>query len=173
MPVWTIAGKTPRIDATAWIAPDAVIIGDVEIGAHASVWFGSVLRGDMHYIRVGPYTNIQDHCIVHVTKDRFPAVIGAYVTIGHRAIVHACRIGDGCLIGMGAVIMDGAEIGEACLIAAGSVVPPGKKIPPRSLVMGVPGRIVRSLTDAEVAQIRENTMLYVEYAERYRNGLQP
>ena len=168
MPVMEFGGKRPVVPQTAWIAPNAWVIGDVVLGEHASLWFGAVVRGDMHFIRVGDYTNLQDGVIVHVTHEHYPTAIGSYVTAGHRAIIHGCTIEDGCLIGMGATVMDGAVVGRESLVAAGTVVTPGTKIPPRSLVMGIPGRVIRSLTDEEVQRIRENTLLYVEYKDRYR-----
>ncbi|GBC84092.1 Carnitine operon protein CaiE [bacterium HR11] len=167
MPIYSFRGKTPVVDPTAWVAPTATLIGDVVLGPHVSVWFGAVLRADMHFIRVGAYSNLQDNVVVHVTKDLYPTEIGEYVTVGHGAIVHACRVGSRCLIGMGAIVMDGAEVGDESLVAAGALVPPGMRIPPRSLVMGVPARVVRALSDEEVARIHENTLLYVEYKDVY------
>ncbi len=168
MPVIAFTGKRPVVPETTWIAPSAWVIGDVVLGEHVSLWFGAVVRGDMHFIRVGDYTNLQDGVIVHVTHEHYPTTIGSYVTAGHRAIIHGCTIEDGCLIGMGATVMDGAVVGRESLVAAGSVITPGTRIPPRSLVMGVPGRVIRSLTAEEVQRIRENTMLYVEYKDHYR-----
>ncbi len=167
MPVYSLGGKTPVVDPTAWVAPTATLVGDVVLGPHVSVWFGAVLRADMHFIRVGAYTNLQDNVVVHVTKDLYPTEIGEYVTVGHGAVVHACRVGSRCLIGMGAVLLDGAEIGDESLVAAGALVPPGLRVPPRSLVMGVPARVVRTLSDEEVARIQENARVYVEYKDRY------
>jgi len=171
MPIYSFRGKTPVVDPTAWVAPTATLIGDVTLGPHVSVWFGAVLRADMHFIRVGAYTNLQDNVIVHVAQDLYPTEIGEYVTVGHGAIVHACRVGSRCLIGMGAIVLDGAEIGDESLVAAGALVPPGLRVPPRSLVMGVPARVVRSLSDEEVARIYENTMTYVDYKDVYKNSI--
>ena len=165
-------GRLPRIDPTAWIAPGAVVAGDVEIGADSSVWFGSVVRGDVHSIRIGARTNLQDHCVVHVTKDQFPAWIGDGVTVGHRATVHGCTVRDGALIGIAAVVLDGAEVGEEALVAAGALVPPGAKIPARHLARGVPARVARELSDEELRLQRDRALEYVQtarsYAERKR-----
>jgi len=146
------------------------VAGDVTIGPDTSVWFGSVVRGDVHAIRIGARTNLQDHCVVHVTKDRFPAWIGDEVTVGHRATVHGCRVGDGALVGIAAVVLDGAEVGELALVGAGSLVPPGAKIPARHLALGVPARVVRPLRDDELRQQRERALEYVETARAYARG---
>ena len=161
-------GRRPRIAPGAWVAPGAVVAGDVEIGADTSVWFGGVVRGDVAPIRIGARSNLQDHCVVHVTKDRFPAWIGDEVTIGHRATVHGCRVGDGALVGIAAVVLDGAEVGEEALVAAGALVPPGAKVPAGHLVMGVPGRVVRPLDDEERRLQRERAREYVRTARGYR-----
>lgn len=160
-------GQLPRVDPEAWLAPGAVVIGDVEIGSGSSVWFGSVVRGDFHYIRIGERTNLQDQCVVHVTRERFPAVLGDEVTVGHRAVVHGCHVGDGALVGIGAVVLDGAVIGEEALVGAGAVVTPGSKVEPRTLVVGTPARPVRVLRDAEVAEQRERVLGYVRDARSY------
>jgi carbonic anhydrase/acetyltransferase-like protein (isoleucine patch superfamily) len=160
-------GRGPVIDPTAWIAPGAVVAGDVTIGAASSVWFGSVLRGDVHAIRVGARSNLQDHCVVHVTRDRFPTWIGDEVTVGHRATVHGCRVGDGALVGIGAVVLDGAEVGEEALVGAGALVPPGAKIPPRHLARGIPARVVRPLDEEEVRRQRARALEYVATARAY------
>jgi len=157
----------PRIHPEAWLAPGAVVIGDVEIGARSSVWFGTVVRGDVHHIRIGARSNLQDHCVVHVTRGLHPARIGDEVTVGHRATVHGCTVGDGALIGIGAIVLDGAEIGEEALVAAGALVPPGAVVPARRLVVGVPARVVRALRPDEVAGQRERALEYVETARLY------
>jgi carbonic anhydrase/acetyltransferase-like protein (isoleucine patch superfamily) len=144
-----------------------VVIGDVEIGADSSLWFGCVVRGDVHAIRIGARTNLQDHCVVHVTAGRFATAIGNEVTVGHRAVVHGCTVGDGAMIGIGAIVLDGADVGEEAWIAAGSVVSPGMKVPPRALVRGVPGRAVRTLEQDEIDQQRARTLEYVATARRY------
>jgi len=160
-------GLEPRIHPTAWIAPGAAVIGDVEIGPESSVWFGSVVRGDVHRVRIGARTNLQDGCVVHVTRERFPALLGDEVTVGHRAVVHGCRVGDGALIGIGAIVLDGAEIGEEALVAAGALVVPGSAVPARTLVMGAPARPRRSLDAAEVKEQRERALGYVRDAREY------
>jgi carbonic anhydrase/acetyltransferase-like protein (isoleucine patch superfamily) len=161
-------GRRPRIAREVWIAPGAVVAGDVEIGADTSVWFGAVVRGDVAPIRIGARSNLQDHCVVHVTKDRFPAWIGDEVTIGHRATVHGCRIGDGALVGIAAVVLDGAEVGEEALVAAGALVPPGARVPAGHLVMGAPARVVRPLDGDERRCQRERALEYVSTAGGYR-----
>lgn len=161
-------GRWPKLHPGAWVAPGAVVVGDVELGEDASVWYGCVLRGDVHSIRVGPRTNLQDLCVVHVTAGRFGARIGAEVTVGHRAVVHGCTVGDGALIGIGALVLDGAEVGEGALVGAGAVVTPGTRVPPATLVVGTPARPVRTLGDAELAAQRERTLRYVETARAHR-----
>jgi carbonic anhydrase/acetyltransferase-like protein (isoleucine patch superfamily) len=162
------AGVWPRIHPDAWIAPGAVVVGDVEIGADSSLWYGAVLRGDVHGIRVGARSNLQDGCILHVTRDRFACVLGDEVTVGHRAVVHGCRVGDGALIGIGAIVLDGAEVGAGALIGAGSVVTPGSAIPERWVALGIPAKPVRELSDAELAEQRERALAYVDTARRHR-----
>jgi carbonic anhydrase/acetyltransferase-like protein (isoleucine patch superfamily) len=150
-----------------------VLIGDVVIGSDSSVWFGAVLRGDVHHIRVGARTNLQDLAVVHVTAGRYPAEIGDEVTVGHRAVVHGCRVADGALIGIGAVVLDGAEIGEEALVAAGAVVTPGTQIPPGAVALGIPARVTRQLSAAERHQQRERARAYVETARAYRGRERP
>ena len=164
------AGVWPRIHPDAWIAPGAVVVGDVEIGADSSLWYGSVLRGDVHSIRIGARSNLQDGCILHVTRDRFACLLGDEVTVGHRAVVHGCRVGDGALIGIGAIVLDGAEVGAGALIGAGAVVTPGAKIPERWMALGVPARPVRELTADEALEQRARTLAYVDTARRHRDS---
>ncbi len=159
--------KYPEIAKDVYIAPGAWIIGDVVIGEKSSVWFYTVIRGDVNYIRIGEETNIQDHSTLHVTTETYPLHIGSRVTIGHRAVIHGCTIGDECLIGMGAIILDGAKVGNQSVVAAGALVPPGMEIPERSLVMGVPAKIQKSLTDDEVEKIVKTAKHYVKLAEEY------
>jgi acetyltransferase-like isoleucine patch superfamily enzyme len=154
-------GHEPVIADGAWLAPSATLDGRVTIGSHASVYFGAVLRGDVNSISLGEGSNIQDNVAVHCDDDK-PTVIGRGVSIGHAAVVHGCTIGDDCLIGMNATVLSGAVIGNESLIAAGSVVLEGTVIPPRSLVAGVPGKVRRELTDAEVEDIRRNGIHYRE-----------
>ena len=157
--------ERPAIAESAWVAPSADVIGDVELAEHASVWYGCVLRGDIAPIRVGAQTNIQDLTTVHVDEG-LPCRIGERVGIGHRAIVHGCTIGDGALIGMGAIVLSGCEIGEGSLVAAGAVVTEGKEVPPNSLVVGVPGKVVREVDDA----LRERMELTVSHYRALKDG---
>ncbi len=157
----------PRIDESAWVAPGAAVIGEVELGAETSVWYACVLRGDVHHIRVGQRSNVQDGAVLHVTRDRHPTEVGDEVTIGHRAVVHGCRVGDGALIGIGAVVLDGARVGDEALVAAGAVVAPGAEVPPRTLVVGTPARPVRELRADELALQRERTLSYVTLAREH------
>ncbi|RLD97885.1 MAG: gamma carbonic anhydrase family protein [Aquificota bacterium] len=150
-----------------FVALNATVIGDVVIGEGSSVWFGSVVRGDVNYIRIGSYTNLQDNSVIHVTTAKYPTIIGDQVTMGHRVLVHGCVIGSRCLIGMGAILMDGVEIGDESLVAAGAVVTPGTKVPPRSLVRGFPAKVMRELTDEEVAEIERLAKHYANLASWY------
>ena len=162
---------SPQIGQDVFIAPDSWVIGDVILGDSVSVFFGAVLRGDLMPIRVGRGSNIQEHAVVHTTHERTPAVIGDYVTVGHRAIVHGAQIGNRCLIGMGAIVLDGTEVGDDCLIAAGCVLPERKIIPPRSMVMGTPGKVVRSLTQEEVKTLTAGAERYIHFGKMYRGIL--
>ena len=146
----------PKIHETAFVADDVTIVGDVEIGEDASVWFGSVLRGDVNYIRIGARTNIQDQTIIHVSSKGLPTVVEEEVTVGHRVTLHACHVERGCLIGIGAILMDGVRIGDHSLVGAGSLLTPGTQIPPRSLVIGSPGRVKRELTDHELGSLEQS-----------------
>jgi gamma-carbonic anhydrase len=160
-------GKLPKIDPTVFIAPTAVVIGDVEIGANSSVWFNSVIRGDVYYIRIGENTSIQDGSVIHVTTNTFATIIGNSVTMGHNVVAHGCTIRDGALIGMGSILLDDCEVGEQSLIAAGTLVPMGMKIPPRSLVAGLPGKIKRELTESDLKRMAENWRHYVDLKNEY------
>jgi len=157
-------GKTPEIHKDARIAENAAIIGDVTLGAGVSVWYGAVIRADACAIRVGENSNVQDCCCLHGAKD---TTVGKNVTIGHGAIVHGCTVEDNCLIGMGATILDGAVIGEGSIIGAGALVGEGKVIPPRSLVVGVPGKVIREVSDEQFEGILKNATLYVEEGKLY------
>jgi carbonic anhydrase/acetyltransferase-like protein (isoleucine patch superfamily) len=163
-------GKLPRIAASAFLVDNCDVIGDVVIGEYSSVWFGAVVRGDIHYIRIGDRTNIQDLCMVHVTIDTAPTVIGSNVTIGHGAILHGCTIEDHCLIGMGAKILDGAVIGSNSMIAAGAVIRPGFQAPSGVLVAGVPAEIKRELRPEDIEEIRLSAERYVDYSATYIAG---
>lgn len=160
--------KKPQIDSSVYIAPDAVIIGDVEIGKGSSVWFGTIIRGDTEKIKIGEYTNLQDYTILHADKG-FILEIGSYVSIGHRAIVHGCKVRDNVMIGMGAIILNGAVISENSIIAAGSVVKENFFVPPNSLVAGVPAEIKRELTEKDREMIKAASFHYYELAKIYKN----
>ncbi len=162
-----LPAENPVIHPDAFIAPGAVVVGAVTIGEDASFWYQCVARGDINRIRIGPRSNIQDGTIIHVSDD-FPAVIGADVSVGHRAIIHACEIGDGTLVGMGAIVMDGAVIGPRCIIGAGALVTKGMQVPEGSLVIGAPARVVRKLVGGEMAHNIALAAKYVEVARRYR-----
>jgi len=158
------AGVHPRIHESVWVAPGAALIGDVEIGEDSSVFYGSVLRGDVERIRIGARTNIQDQATLHVSADRFPTILGNEITVGHRAVVHGCHVRDGALIGIGSIVLDGAEIGENALVAAGAVVTPGSRIGDGMLAVGVPARELRKLRPEEIELQRARTLRYVETA---------
>lgn len=157
----------PKIDPAAFIADDAIIIGDVEIGEDASVWFGSIVRGDVNYIRIGARTNIQDATVIHVSSKMHATILEEEITVGHRVTLHGCYVERGCLIGMGAILMDGVRIGAQSLVAAGSLVTPGTQIPPRSLVLGSPAKVKRELTDDELAYLDKSWRNYVELKKHY------
>lgn len=154
----------PRLHESVWIAPGAVVVGDVEIGADSSVFYGAVLRGDVERIRIGQRTNVQDVATIHVSAGRYAAQIGDEITIGHRAVVHGCTVRDGALIGIGAIVLDGAIIGEEALVAAGAVVTPGTEVAARMLVAGMPARPIRALSTAEIDAQRLQTRNYVKTA---------
>ncbi|MBP7634741.1 gamma carbonic anhydrase family protein [Candidatus Ozemobacteraceae bacterium] len=167
--------KSPRIHESAFVAETAAVIGDVVIGARASIWYGVVLRGDINSIRIGDETNIQDNAVVHVDDekrggDNGRAVIGNRVTIGHGAIIHACRIGDNSLIGMGAVVLSRAEIGENCIVAAGAVVKEAMIVPPNSLVAGTPAVIKSTLTPEKIAGLAPHAIRYAELGAEFRRS---
>lgn len=164
-------GVLPRVHPTAFVDDSAQVIGDVEIGEASSVWMCAVVRGDVNRIRIGRRTNIQDGTVVHVMKDTHPTIVGDEVTIGHAAVIHGCTIEDRCLIGMGAIVLNGARVGTGSVIAAGTLVVEGAVIPPRSLVMGSPGKVRRPLTDAEVAEIAEYAERYVNYRVDYQHAI--
>jgi carbonic anhydrase/acetyltransferase-like protein (isoleucine patch superfamily) len=160
-------GIWPKLGERAYVDVSAQVIGDVELGDHASVWMNAVVRGDVHSIRIGHYSNIQDNCVVHVFKDQHPTLVGDHVTVGHCVTLHGCRIGDGCLIGMGATILNDARIGEECIVAAGSLVPEGMQVPPRSLVMGLPAKVRRPISEDEREGLWRYANNYYEYKEAY------
>ena len=165
--------RAPQISASAYVDPQAVVIGDVAIGDDSSIWPCAVLRGDYHSIRIGARTSIQDGCVLHIQGENFSISVGDGVTVGHGVILHGCTVGSNCLIGMGAILLNGSKIGTASIVAAGTLIPEGMEILPGSLVMGVPGKVRRAVTDAERAQIATSAEHYVGFknaflAENYR-----
>ncbi len=171
MSLYALGDATPVVAEDAWIAPGCYVIGRVTVAAKASIWFGSTLRGDSEMITVGAGSNVQENCVLH-TDMGFPLTIGAGCTIGHKAMLHGCTIGDNALIGMGATVLNGAVIGENCLIGAGALIPEGKEIPPGSLVMGMPGKVVRTLDAAAIDGLRLSALHYQENAARFARDLQ-
>lgn len=160
-------GIEPKIDETAFIAESVDVIGQVTIGKNANIWYGSVLRADDNYITVGENTNIQDGSVVHISEG-YPTVIGNNVTIGHKAIIHGCEIGDNTLIGMGSIVLDGAKVGEFTLLGAGSLVPPGKEIPSGVLAMGSPAKVIRELSEQENENLTKAALKYVKLANNHK-----
>jgi carbonic anhydrase/acetyltransferase-like protein (isoleucine patch superfamily) len=160
-------GKKPRIAQTVYVAPSADVIGDVEIGEHSSVWFQVVIRGDVHYIKIGAYSNIQDRSVLHTMKDQYPVIIGDYVTVGHSVTLHGCAIESNCLIGMSATILNNARVGAGSIIGAGSLVTENSIVPPNSLFLGAPAKFVRRLEEKEQETILRYAHNYVEYKEIY------
>jgi len=173
--LYPFKGILPNIGKNSWIAPSADVIGDVSCGEECSIWFGSVVRGDVHYIKIGNRVNIQDLSMIHVThyknadkSDGNPTIIGDDVTIGHRVMLHGCTIESACLIGMSATILDGAIIGKESIVGAGALVTKGKVFPPRSLIMGSPAKVVRELGELEVKELYSSASRYVAFKEDYR-----
>jgi gamma-carbonic anhydrase len=166
MPVYQLGSKKPRLDSTVMVAPNASVIGDVVVGPRTSIWPGAVLRGDYGRIRVGADCSLQDNVVVHCSSEN-PGVIGDGVTVAHGAIVHACRIGDECLIGAGAIIFDGARVGARSIVGVGSVVLEGRTIPVRSVAVGAPAKVLRRATDRDVRMIRDSYRAYVKMAQKY------
>ncbi len=170
MPVRSLGDRHPQIDASAYVADGAQLIGDVVLASGTSVWFNAVLRGDTDQISIGTGSNIQDGAILHADPG-FPCTVGTGVVTGHGAILHGCQIGDDCLIGMGAIVLNGARIASGSIVAAGAVVPEGKEFPPRSLIMGVPAKVVRVTTPQDLEDIASGARHYQDRARLYRAGL--
>src|SRR6267143_5845344 len=162
-------GVHPQIHPTAFVAEGTHVIGDVQIGEQSSIWFNTVVRGDMFYIRIGERTNVQDNCVIHTRTGAHPTIVEDEVTVGHSVTLHGCYVEHGALIGIGSIVLDDVRIGAQSLVAAGSLVSPGTIIPPRSLVMGMPARVKRPLTDEEVASLAKYWQNYVEYSAYYLN----
>jgi carbonic anhydrase/acetyltransferase-like protein (isoleucine patch superfamily) len=160
-------GIGPKLGERVFVDESAQVIGDVELGDHASVWMNAVIRGDVHSIRIGPYSNIQDNCVVHVFKEQHPTLVADHVTVGHSVTLHGCRVDSYCLIGMGATILNDAHVGEGSIVAAGTLVPEGMRIPPASLVMGLPAKVRRGVTEEERESISRYASNYFEYKESY------
>jgi carbonic anhydrase/acetyltransferase-like protein (isoleucine patch superfamily) len=170
MAIYSLGERVPTLAPTAWVAPGATVLGRVVLAEGASVWFGAVLRGDNEPIVIGERSNVQDGAVMH-TDPGFGLTLGREVTIGHQAMLHGCTVGDGSLVGIQAVVMNGARIGRECLIGAGALVPEGKVIPDRSLVLGAPGKVVRAMTDEDVERIRRGVESYVARAALFREQL--
>lgn len=168
--IYSLEGRAPRTAGETFVAPTAVVIGDVAIDHESSVWWGAVLRGDYDSIRIGQRSNVQDNAVVHMDAG-FPVTLGDSVTIGHKAVLHGCTIGNNSLVGINAVVMNEAVIGDDCLIGSNALITEGKRIPPRSLVLGSPGKVVRELSDAEVAEITDFADRYVRNFRRYQAHL--
>ncbi|QIM16526.1 gamma carbonic anhydrase family protein [Leucobacter insecticola] len=160
----------PELHESVWLAPGSVVVGSVRIGADSSVWYNAVVRGDSDSVTIGARSNVQDGVVIHTHRGH-PAVIGDDVSIGHNAVVHGATVENGCLIGMSATVLSGAVVGEGSLVAAGALVPQGAVIPPHSLVAGIPGRVVRPLTDADRESVRHNSAVYLDYTTNHRDAL--
>ena len=171
MSVFTLGDKHPQLAADTWIAPNATVIGDVRLGAGASIWWNAVLRGDNDPIVIGENSNIQDGSVLH-TDEGVPMQIGANVTVGHLVMLHGCTVGDGSLIGIGSIVLNRAVIGSGSIVGANTLIPEGKVYPDRVLIVGSPGKVVRELSDEEVARLQASATHYVENARRYQRQLQ-
>ena len=170
--IYSLSDKHPKVPDSAFVAADAVLVGDVQLGDHSSIWFGSILRGDNDRISVGNNSNIQEGSVIHVDPGH-PAAIGNHVSVGHRAVLHGCEIGDFSLVGINAVVLNDAVVGAYCLLGANSMVTSGKTIPDRSLVMGSPGKVVRSLTDEECRELERAAEVYRQKISLYKSALKP
>ena len=170
MSIYQLDDLVPEVDPSAFVADSAQVIGDVNLGADSSVWFGTVIRGDSDHIRVGAGSNIQDASVLHADRG-FPLTIGERVTVGHQVMLHGCTIGDETLIGIGAVVLNGAKIGKNCLVGAGSLVTEGKEFPDGSMIMGTPAKVVRELSPEQIEGLRQSAKHYVENARRFKAGL--
>lgn len=169
--IFPYQGMFPKLHPTVFMAPGSKIIGDVEIGEGSSVWFNSIVRGDVHYIKIGTFTNIQDCSMLHVTNNKFPLILGNNITVGHSVTLHGCTISNECLIGMGAIVLDGAKVNKHCIVAAGAVVLQGFEVPEGKVIAGVPGKIIRDVTEAEILEMEISAKRYFDYAEKTLNSL--
>lgn len=172
MPLYRLGDKQPQVGHNAWIAPNATVIGNVHLGANASIWWNATLRGDNDPIYIGDNSNIQDGSVLH-TDEGFPMHIGNDVTVGHLVMLHGCTVGDGSLIGIGSVILNRAIIGKGCIVGANTLIPEGKVFPDRVLIVGSPGKVIRQLTDDDVAKLKKSAEHYVANARRYSDTLSP
>lgn len=174
MPLYALDAIAPQLDDedSIWIAPDATVIGNVTVGRDVGIWFGAVLRGDNELIAIGAGSNLQEHAVVH-SDPGFPVTVGQGCTIGHRALLHGCTVGDNSLIGMGAIVLNGAVIGKNSLVGAGALVTEGKQFPDNSLIVGAPARVVRELDEAMIEDLRASARHYVDNASRFKAGLKP
>jgi carbonic anhydrase/acetyltransferase-like protein (isoleucine patch superfamily) len=172
MPVYQLEDNAPQIGHGTWIAPDAHLMGKVRLGRKVGIWFSAVLRGDNEWITIGDGSNVQEHSVMH-TDMGFPLTVGAGCTIGHRAMLHGCTVGDNCMIGMGAIILNGAVIGENSLVGAGALVTEGKVFPPNSLIVGSPAKVVRALTPEQIDRLRWSATNYQQNAQRFKASLKP
>lgn len=170
MPVYTIGQKAPQLDTSTWIAPNATVIGDVRLGANASIWWNAVLRGDNDPITIGDHTNIQDGSVLH-TDEGVPLTIGANVTVGHMVMLHGCTVGDNTLIGIGSIILNRAEIGKNSIVGANTLISEGKRFPDGVLIVGSPGKVVRELSAEEIIRLTQSAEHYVEHARLYATSL--
>jgi carbonic anhydrase/acetyltransferase-like protein (isoleucine patch superfamily) len=170
MALFSIDGIAPKLGRDVFVAPNATVIGDVTLGDESSVWFHVVIRGDVFPIRFGARTNIQDGSVVHVTGGQAATTVGDDVTIGHMVLLHGCTVGSRTLIGMGSIVLDNANIGDECILGAGSLVPPRAVIPPRTLAIGRPAKVIRELTEKDLAMVKIAGQLYVEYARNFNSG---
>lgn len=161
-------GKTPRIAVSSYIDPSAQVIGDVEVGERSSIWPNTTVRGDVHYIRIGEETNVQDNCCLHVQRDEYPLILGSRVSIAHSVTLHGCVIEDECLIGIGAIVLNGARVGRGSIVAAGALVTEGMDVPPGSVVMGVPGKVKRQAGDDDRRRIQKHADSYIMYRQIYK-----
>ena len=170
MALYQLDDHAPRLAGSAWVADSAQVIGQVELGEDASVWFGAILRGDTEPLRIGRGSNVQDNSVLHADAG-FPTTLGEYVTVGHQVMLHGCTIGDGSLIGIQAVVLNGAKIGRNCLVGAGALVTEGKEFPDGSMIIGAPARVVKSLTAEQIEGLRRSAEHYVANAKRFKAGL--
>lgn len=170
MAIYELDGVAPQLAPSSWVADSAQVIGRVTLGAQASIWFGTVARGDTDHLHIGAGSNIQDACVLHADAGK-PLHIGERVTVGHQVMLHGCSIGDGSLIGIGAVVLNGAKIGKNCLVGAGSLVTEGKEFPDGSMILGSPAKVVRQLTAEQIAGLQQSAQSYIDNAQRFRQGL--